>query len=289
MAKFRPRSTYPALPSFNPKAGDIEMALAVLDEHRKELIQLQYDLAKLVAEKKDEDEFHAKWLSMGSQRRREHLLQALLNACSATPDFEERRQFCPETRMSVLEADNGKGFLSLLDTICPVGMLPSISSTPTMISNPTFDAMYHVKKEGEMDVIRRTAIYNRNLFITFFLWCTLLHVYGIEEKWGPARNGSDITVLRKKFKGKSTETRAAEDLRREILSTYRTAQYVCSSCRIPRESLPEGRSISFCVKCKDIGRKVPYCSRSVNAICASKPPLNILNPQSLSGSRLEVR
>lgn len=249
--------------------------LAPIEQRRKELVQLQYDLAKLVRDKREDNNFDSQWRSMSPETRRDHILQGLLAACTATVDTEERRQWCPETRMQYLEKDKGNGFLNLLTTLCPKGVEPTLRATPILVANETFESMFYIGKpllpgenEAVREVIQRSTSYTRNFFLTFFLWCTMLHVYGLEQRYGAAKPSTSMKehLGRTKQVAKDFLPREANKaLRQGAREGYMTAQHHCANCSKPQSELGGTGNFLQCSKCKTIGRKILYCNRYVSA------------------------
>lgn len=147
---FRPLPSYPALDMAHISSGAdyllSQSVLAQLEEERKRLCKLQFDLADLVFKKRDGDYFDSKWLSMSPKTRESHILDGLVVSCGRGR-AEDHRMWCPETTMAVMQKDGGQGFLNLLTTICPKNVTKvDLRPEPIFISHPVFDGWYHIGK-----------------------------------------------------------------------------------------------------------------------------------------------
>lgn len=276
--RYKPSSFYPPL-SFTPDAASMmqtQFHMQLLAAHRKELLENQFDLAQLVFDKRTEDQFDSKWRAMTSEVRRNHLLQGLKNACTALQDMELRRQWCPDTKLELLEKNNGKGFLDLLATICPMGRPPSPAANPTLIGHPVFDEMLYIGRpcpvgveKAVLDGFQRFLTYNRNVFLCLFLSSTVLHVYGEEQGYKSVRTPTSGKMMAESVRmfdqrpGSGIPFSEAEKRKmvKDKHDAYKAARYACVACFKLEEDLPSGPKFLHCSKCRGIGRKVPYCGK----------------------------
>lgn len=254
--------------------------LASMEAQRKELCVLQKDLAGLVAGKREADHFDSKWLSMSPETRAEYILKGLVISSGAVADMEERRQWCPETTISFLQRDGGKGFLDLLNTILdtPNGEAPSEEprTSPVLVSHPVFDGIWHIGEPcppGESDAARNVmqnhASLSRNFFLSFFLWNTLLEMYGMSQNYKAIKPttsfNEELRVVKNSGKAKDLglSKEDGKKLTQDARSAYSQAERACASCDKMTFQLPEGTNFLRCSKCMAVGRKVMYCNKWV--------------------------
>ncbi|KAG8922306.1 hypothetical protein FRC01_014206 [Tulasnella sp. 417] len=192
--KFKPLPSYPDLSFLSEFSAELlgQGMLASVEQQRKELCTLQRDLAGLVAGKREAAHLDSKWLAMSPETREEHILKGNVTSCGAVSDMEERRQWCPETTRSFLQRDGGKGFLDLLNTILdtPNGESPSeeLRTEPILVSHPVFDGIWHIgqpcppgENAAPREVMQNQVSLSRNFYLSFFLWNTLLNMYGMSQ------------------------------------------------------------------------------------------------------------
>lgn len=78
-------------------------ALMGLEQDVRHLCKQEEDLAREASRRSSEDDFEAKWLALSAAKRQEVILDGLVRTMSL-PDMEERRQWCPESTLSNLNA-----------------------------------------------------------------------------------------------------------------------------------------------------------------------------------------
>ncbi|KAG8905483.1 hypothetical protein FRB99_008879 [Tulasnella sp. 403] len=247
-----------------------QSSLSSLEGERKSTCTLQYDLAELVAAKREEDFFDSKWVSMSPETRQDHLLKALVVCCNV-PDMEDRRFWCPETTLEFLQRNSGQGFLTLLDKFCPRDETSiTLKDQPILLSHPDFDKFMHIGEPlppGErgtlLSVCQRHALFSRSYFLAFFLWNTMLQVYDIPQvyiptklQYRPEKSSARDEHIPEAFQN------MAKDARKEVRKQHKRAQRSCAACDKMEEHLPEGTRFLQCTKCSAVGRKVTYCDRA---------------------------
>lgn len=278
--KFKPLPSYPDLSFLSDFSAELlgQGMLASMETQSKELCTLQKDLAGLVAGKREADHFDSKWLSMSPETRAEYILKGLVISSGAVADMEERRQWCPETTISFLQRDGGQGFLDLLNTILDTsnGEAPSEEprTAPILVSHPVFDGIWHIGEPcppGESDAARNVmqnhASLSRNYFLSFFLWNTLLNMYGMSQNYKAVKPttsfNEELRVVKNSGKAKDLglSKEDGKKLTQDARNAYSQAERACSSCDKMTFQLPEGTNFLRCSKCMAVGRKVMYCNK----------------------------
>lgn len=261
--KFKPLPSYPDLSFLSEFSSRVlgQGMLASMEEQRKELCILQKDLTGLVAGKREADHFDSKWLSMSPETRAEHILKGLVISSGAVADMDERRQWCPETTISFLQGDGGKRFLDLLNAVLdtPNGEVPSeeLRTEPILVSHPVFDGIWHIgqpcppgENEAARKVMQKHVSLSRNFYLSFFLWNTILNMYGRSQNYmavKPPTSSKD-------------SLKAVENLG-DSADAYSGAGRACASCAKLEFQLPEGTNFLRCSKCIGVGRNVMYCNK----------------------------
>ncbi|KAG9044344.1 hypothetical protein FS837_008277 [Tulasnella sp. UAMH 9824] len=278
--KFKPLPSYPDLWFLSDFSSQIlgQGMLVSTEERRKELCIMQNDLAQLVAVARQTDHLDSKWLSMSPETRAEYILKGLVISSRAVSDMDVRRQLCPETTSTFLQRDGGKGFLDLLNTILdtPNGEAPSeeLRAEPILVSHPVFDGIWHIgepcpagENEAARNVMQNHICVSRNFYLAFFLWNTLLNMYGMSQNCVAIKLPTSFNESLREIKNLEgfakavLSTKDGKRVIRENKSTYSEAERACVSCSKVSSQLPEGMNFLRCSKCMGVGRKVMYCNK----------------------------
>ncbi|KAG9044346.1 hypothetical protein FS837_008279 [Tulasnella sp. UAMH 9824] len=279
--KFKPLPSYPDLSflsEFSPRILGQGM-LASMEEQRKELCTLQKDLAGLVADKREGGHLDSKWLSMSPETRAEYILKGLVISSGAVADMDERRQWCPETTTAFLQRDGGQGFLDLLNTILdtPNGEAPSeeLRAEPILVSHPVFDGIWHIgeacppgENEAVRNVMQNHVSLSRNFYLSFFLWNTILNMYGKSQNYMAVKPTTSFNESLRGARNLGSSAKEAglskadgKRVIQEAKNAYAEAERACASCSKLSSQLPEGTNFLRCSKCMGVGRKVMYCNK----------------------------
>lgn len=66
----------------------------IMHSMQKQICTLQHDLTKKVSKRFAEDDFESHWKAKCTEKQREQIiLEGLVRACEASPDFEEHRKW----------------------------------------------------------------------------------------------------------------------------------------------------------------------------------------------------
>lgn len=115
-------------------------ALLGLEQDVRYLCQQEEDLAREASRRSSEDDFEAKWLALSEAKRQEVILDGLVRTMSL-PDMEERRQWCPESTLKNLNADEGEGYRRLLRALMPKDRTGHITE-PVFVPHPVVDKIF---------------------------------------------------------------------------------------------------------------------------------------------------
>lgn len=230
------------------------------------LLELQNVLHEIL--KKHRDSLAVEWLSMGSQRRLKHILGGLVQFCQET-DHELWRTLCPESTSSFLERDSGRGFLDLLTTFCPPNQPNPGRKEPILLSHPQFSAVMGFNKPcpagrdpTTWDLMKADNDCTRSDFLCRMLLHIIADTRGIELPQYQSRKEGGWRARREWF---SQLPSFLKDFKKEALAAgkarWKAAAWHCASCGRSEADLPQGTPFAFCVPCRGINRKVPYCNK----------------------------
>lgn len=142
----------------------------------KEASIIQRDLSREASRRFAEDDFEFRWKSCSSETREEWILEGLVRTCEASPDFEERRRFCPEVSLLRLNKRNGQPFLDLLQALC-LEDIDSVPANPKSLPSEWFDRMIghkiNVQNRGRQ-LLQLMELTKRTYFLVMFVWNVLL-------------------------------------------------------------------------------------------------------------------
>lgn len=233
------------------------------------LLRLQNLIHELM--KKSRDAFAVEWLSKSPQRRLDHILGGLVRFCQET-DHELWRMFVPESTNSFLERDCGRGFLDLLTTFSPPDQPTLGREKPILLSHPRVNTVMHFnepcpagKDPAVWDLIRGDNDCTRSDFLCNMLIHTIADTRGMELPQPQLRKAD--TGWRARREWYSELPSSMGDFKKEALAAgkarWKAAIWRCTSCGRPEADLPQGTPFAFCVPCRGINRKVPYCNKLV--------------------------
>lgn len=196
------------------------------------------------------------WLGLRSEDRLQHILKALIKLCEIF-DFEDSRLSCPESANAFLEHDSGRGFLDLFSTFFPQpsSKTPANRENPTVLLNPQFDRAMGFDQPPPAgrdpdiwDMARNAAHMRRADFLCRMLFYTYLDA-----------NGAEVPTIQMQKVGWGRKER--RKYKEDALDSHKTALWFCTTCGVSEVNLPRGISILFCVRCHELDRRVPYCSK----------------------------
>ncbi|KAG8963517.1 hypothetical protein FRC00_006076 [Tulasnella sp. 408] len=201
------------------------------------------------------------WLGLGSEDRIQHILRALVRLCD-TFDYEDSRLSCPESANAFLERNSGRGFLDLFSTFFPPqpnSKTPAKREKPIILLNSEFDRAMGFDQPPPAgrdpdiwDMARNAAHLRRADFL-----CRMV-VYTAFEA-----TGSKIPTIRMRKVGWGRNER--RKYKEDTTESLKNAVWVCTTCGVSEANLPQGTSILFCVRCRELDRRVSYCSKKCQA------------------------
>ncbi|KAJ7932299.1 hypothetical protein B0H13DRAFT_1956405 [Mycena leptocephala] len=119
---------------------------------------LQWDLTHMASQTFAEDDFESHWTTRCSVKEREEfILEGLVRACGASPDFEESRKWCPELTLNRLNHGSGRGFLDLVKklTFQDLDNIPTeFRTVPSAVLVSIASVVRRRTKEGLVECVR---------------------------------------------------------------------------------------------------------------------------------------
>ncbi|KAJ7135225.1 hypothetical protein C8R43DRAFT_894337, partial [Mycena crocata] len=225
---------------------------------------LQRDLTRKASWRFAEDDFEAHWITRCSVTEREDfILEGLVRACHASPEFEEARKWCPELTLNRLNRGSGKGYIELLTKLC-LQDLDKIPDNFKIVPNAVYDQIDADTDPnphpGEV-LAKKACDSKRAYLLTMVVWNILLAFYGESETYslmkGPRDDPEEARLLKKLIGSKMDIPR----MRNETAANRQLGERHCTSCSFPAAKAGVA-ALSACQRCKAIGRLVFYCSKA---------------------------
>ncbi|KAJ7184740.1 hypothetical protein C8R46DRAFT_883499 [Mycena filopes] len=222
---------------------------------------LQRDLTRKSAKRLAEDDFEAHWTTRCSAKEREDfILEGLVRACTASPDFEAHRKWCPELTLKRLNNGSGKGFIELLEKLT-LQDLDKVPDNFRTVPNAVYEKLSAIGANPHPGLVLTKKHYdsNRTYLLTMVVWNILLAFYGESETYGLVKNHRNTREDLKPFEGDLS----AQEMKRVTkanAANRRQAEHHCTSCNLPA-SRAGVETLSACQRCKAIDRMVFYCSK----------------------------
>ncbi|KAJ7110726.1 hypothetical protein C8R43DRAFT_1243070 [Mycena crocata] len=229
-----------------------------------QICTLQRDLTRKSARRFAEDDFEAHWTTRCSVNQREDfILEGLVRACQASPDFEDHRRWCPELTLKRLNYASGEGYIKLLKKLS-LQDLDKIPDDFKTVPNRVYDkinAITDAKPHPGMLMAKKACDSGRTYLLTMVVWNILLAFYDESETYGLVKGQrQDPEELKrlKKLAGKEVDVKSVVS---ETAANRQLAERHCTSCGLPAEraGVP---TLSACQRCKAIDRLVFYCSKA---------------------------
>jgi hypothetical protein len=121
------------------------------------VLKVQRGLAAIAVPALGEDAFDEKWIGLPKARREAMLLAGIYRVCAVSEDIERRREYCPDVTVEALEADGGRGYLTLLRKLLPSDST-AIPDGPINVSHPSVDAFLRLNFfEARIPIYRQTV------------------------------------------------------------------------------------------------------------------------------------
>ncbi|KAJ6596348.1 hypothetical protein DFH09DRAFT_1024185 [Mycena vulgaris] len=253
-----------------------DKAVLNLQSMTSQICVLQRDLTRKSSKRFAEDDFESHWTFRCTVKEREDfILEGLVRACQASPDFEEHRKWCPELTLHRLNHGSGKGFLNLLKKLT-LQDLDQVPSDFRLVPNTVYDKMTAVpgvNPHPGCRLSKRACDSSRTYLLTMVVWNTLLAFYDESEQYGLSKGqrSSPKEVKRlKKVVGAEIDVRGVLN---ETAANRQLAQRHCTACDLPAEKAGVA-VLAACQRCKAIDRLVFYCSKKCQTADwkTGKPP-----------------
>ncbi|KAJ7029756.1 hypothetical protein C8F04DRAFT_1368833 [Mycena alexandri] len=165
-----------------------------LQQITSQICVLQRDLTRKSSRRFAEDDFESHWTKRCSPKEREDfMLEGLVRACEASPDFEDHRKWLHRTF-----------------EITAVG------------SNP-HPGLVMVKKHHDS---------SRTYLLTMVVWNILLAFYGESETYGLGKNHRNEAEALKPFE-QDLSAKEIKRMAKENAANRRLAEHHCTSCNLP--------------------------------------------------------
>ncbi|KAJ6597941.1 hypothetical protein B0H10DRAFT_2086485 [Mycena sp. CBHHK59/15] len=229
-----------------------------------QICTLQRDLTRKAAQRFAEDDFEVNWTTRCTAKQREDfILEGLVRACQASPDFEAHRQWCPELTFKRLNNESGKGYLDLLRKLT-LQDLDKIPDEFKMVPNVVYDKINAVNTSNPHPgcvIAKKACDSGRTYLLTMVVWNILLAFYGESEQYGlvkgPKEDPEELKRLKDLHIGSKTDIK---NIINETAANRQLADRHCTSCGFPAEKAGVA-ALSACQRCKAIDRLVFYCSK----------------------------
>ncbi|KAJ7681670.1 hypothetical protein B0H17DRAFT_1181942 [Mycena rosella] len=234
---------------------------------------LQRDLTRKSSKRFAEDDFESDWTTRCSVKEREDfILEGLVRACQASPDFEEHRKWyqvsirssCPELTLKRLNHGSGQGFLDLLKkmTLQDLDKIPSEFKT---VPNVVYDKLHAIadpKPHPGWVLAKKSCDSTRAYLLTMVVWNILLAFYGESENYGLVKGQRTDPGQLKRLKELGGSD--VKSIARETAANRLLGERHCTSCGLPAEKAGVA-TLAACQRCKAINRLVFYCSKKCQA------------------------
>ncbi|KAK7055813.1 hypothetical protein R3P38DRAFT_2849066 [Favolaschia claudopus] len=223
---------------------------------------LQRDLTRKASRRFAEDDFESHWKTRCSAKEREEfVLEGLVRACDASPDFEDHRKWCPELTLNRLNHNSGQGFIDLLKKLS----LQDIDKVPDdikILPNVVYDKINALPPNPHpgLVVAKKSCDCGRMYLLTMVVWNILLAFYDESETYGLVkgqREDREELARFQKLAGKEVDVKRVAG---EVAANRKLAERHCTSCGLPASKAGVDTLLS-CKRCKDIDRLVFYCSK----------------------------
>ncbi|KAJ7078736.1 hypothetical protein B0H15DRAFT_892038 [Mycena belliarum] len=233
-----------------------------------QICTLQRDLTRKAAKRFAEDDFESHWTTRCSVKQREEfILEGLVRACDASPDFEEHRKWCPELTLKRLNHASGRGYLDLLKklTLQDLDTIPNDFKT---VPNVVYDAIHDIKDPnphpGQV-LGKKAGDSGRTYLLTMVVWNILLAFYGESENYGLVKGQRDDPKELKRMGQMLGGEVDVKGIIRETAANRLRGERHCTSCGLPAEKAGVATLVA-CQRCKAIDRLIFYCSKDCQVV-----------------------
>ncbi|KAJ6579531.1 hypothetical protein DFH09DRAFT_913207 [Mycena vulgaris] len=230
-----------------------------------------HDLSCRIVDMLTEDDFEAKWLALGPDAQRKHLIVGFQKleeqADGQMPMFSNPKVDAPELCSDELSRDGGRGFLDLLNMF----LLPNNEEPPKqpfVLPSARFDALIGWE-EGDTAPNRKAWLGLRRImrtrYISSFLGIVLHSTQGhdvtLVSYTHEHHKTKDTLLSMKPVMDNVLGESDANKWRKEQVERRKEMKLFCDACLKPEEKAENGK-MSVCGPCKAVGRDVRYCDRA---------------------------
>ncbi|KAH8093893.1 hypothetical protein BXZ70DRAFT_1010221 [Cristinia sonorae] len=229
-----------------------------LDELCRDLLTLQSDVRRKAITRLATDQFAEKWADLPAEKRMDHILEALFRTCTASPDFEDFRKWCPDMTVEGLGRDPGS-YMDLLGVLTD-----GVDGQLTVFPHPVVDAILERlrQRSPNAEVFLEMLRLGRTNFVTMVLWRVYLSFHDLDEFLRLKVTGSKKSVKEtaRNIQSSLKTPQQKKDFRR-IRRSILEGGNICWGCGNDERLLKAGTTLLACSGCKKIDQRVLYCSR----------------------------
>ncbi|EKM56191.1 uncharacterized protein PHACADRAFT_122440 [Phanerochaete carnosa HHB-10118-sp] len=222
------------------------------------ICKLQHDIAREATKRFAENDFENAWKALSDDRRQEIVLEGIYRTM-CIPDMEERRKYCPDSSLENLTSRGGEEYLRMLKCLLPSN-LDALPTVPLEIPHTFVDRIF-TPTEEELQypgckTFFRSMKNSRTYALSTVIWNILLTFYGIEETQQPIRPDRGRFIHTEGLSKSATR-----EIVREHNEQRKLIPNACSFCGLSEDRLPAGRKLQACSKCRQLNRRMFYCSK----------------------------
>lgn len=145
-----------------------------LEYIKLDIIRLQSDLHHKAVIRMATRNFAEEWTALSVSSRETHLLEALYQVSNTGPDMEDHRKWCPELMLQAF-AQEGRPYIDLLESfVSSATVTINEKKIVTPFPHPVVDKIFAMIEDLQGSTFALKMRLDRALFITMFLWRTLL-------------------------------------------------------------------------------------------------------------------
>ncbi|KAF7794724.1 hypothetical protein EIP86_005862 [Pleurotus ostreatoroseus] len=249
----------------------------VLHEYVRHICNRQWELAKETAQRFAEDDFERVWLSQSHEERCEVVMEGIYRTM-CLPTMERGRRFCPDSTLSCLASNQGRTYIDMLKAALPRN-IDAASCEPLYFPHPIVDHVLSLtaedEKKPEAVALRRLLRFCRtycltNLlliilrtFVSLLSGITVGVLNAVIRQYGAQAAVTYRVTKSPRMKADDVQKfplAVQHTLKQEELVRKKYGVYSCQSCGKDETAL-EGKKLLACGRCRNLERKVWYCSR----------------------------
>ncbi|KAL1729144.1 hypothetical protein EV714DRAFT_273929 [Schizophyllum commune] len=244
-------------------ANTLSMSLSFA---RKNVLDLQNDIALKAAQRLACDDLERKWTAFTPEERREYCLEGLYMASTQYgADLGFNRKWCPDLTLDRLSS-TPTTYLSLLRRFVPEDLEHTITDL-IVIEDAAVNRL--IQNVPKIMVDRWQC--DRMFYLSMVVWRILLAVYGEQEGGqvvaSPVGNRNrDLPKEMKKAAKNVMGSAEYRDFSRNVKANQKAdnqARHYCMTCYKTAGAVAAngGGALRRCSKCASVGRVVEYCSK----------------------------